>query len=222
MSDVTERLVSVRSRLDQETGKLREINDQLAQKNTDLQHEQLRRQVIEKARAVVQTVAQQTQAQLTYRLSESVNLAMETVFDDPYRLSLRFDLKRNRTEAVLLFERGGNAMHPLSASGGGAVDAAAFGLRVALWSLASPRPAAVLILDEPFRFLSRNLQTRAADLLREVASQLGVQLLLITHEEALAGEAQRVFEVRLEKGVSRLVSPGNESPNGPPRRRRRT
>ena len=93
----------------------------------------------------------------------------------------------------------------MDASGGGAVDVAAFALRVASWSMQHPRSRATIILDEPMRFLSTDLQPKASEMLKQLSEKLGLQFIIITHEEELADEADKVFEIRQRKGVSEVV-----------------
>ena len=155
------------------------------------------------AQNIIRTVAQQTQDELTYHISDLVSLAMEAVFgDSAYSLKVEFPLRRGRTECDINFIRAGQAVSPLQGAGGGAVDVAAFALRVALWSLMQPRTRPVIVLDEPFRFLSRDLHSQASTMLREVSGKLGVQIIMVTHSEALTECADRIFEVQIKNGKS--------------------
>ena len=153
------------------------------------------------AAAFLQSVAQRAQQALEYRVSELVTLALDAVFPEPYRFVVRFELRRGRTEADLRFERDGAEVDPLRATGGGAVDVAAFALRAAMWSLLRSR--AVLVLDEPFRFVSAEYRAAAAAMIREVSERLGVQVVMVTHDAALVGAAARVFRVTQTAGISR-------------------
>lgn len=161
---------------------------------------------LEQAQAILQTVAQQTQQELEFRVSELVTLALDSVFPDPYQLKLVFSLRRGRTEADLMFvKRGGEeGFDPLSASGGGPVDVASFALRVSLWSLARPRTRNTILLDEPFRYVSRDLQPQAGDMLKMVSEKLGIQFLIVTHETTLMEKADRTFEVEQKRGISEV------------------
>lgn len=164
----------------------------------------------EEARAIIQTVAQQTQQQLEYHISEITSLALAAVFDNPYTLHLVFVQRRNKTEADILLERDGQQFRPIDASGGGVVDIAAFALRVAMWSLGRPRSRNTLILDEPFRMLSRDRMSRAAAMLAEISKRLGLQMILVSHSQELIEDADRYFTVSMHKGVSH-VEQGNGS-----------
>jgi DNA repair exonuclease SbcCD ATPase subunit len=151
-------------------------------------------------------VAQQTQKQLEFHISEIVTLAMSAVFDEPYSFKIDFVQRRNKTEADLWFVRDGEQFRPLDASGGGAVDVAAFALRVAMWSLRRPRSRATLILDEPLKMLSRDLMPKAASMIAEVSRRLGLQIILVSHSEELIEKADKTFRVFIKKGISEILT----------------
>ncbi|MFP4424781.1 MAG: hypothetical protein ACLFP2_06170 [Candidatus Woesearchaeota archaeon] len=156
----------------------------------------------------MRTVALQTQEQLEYRIASTVTAAQESVFDDPYGLAVKFEQRRGKTECDLLFERDKQTMDPLASSGYGAVDIAAFALRVAAWSM-SRRTRPVLILDEPFRHLKGSeTNRRAIEMTKEISHELGLQIIMISDERApredIIEGADKVFEVSIKKGASQV------------------
>jgi len=160
----------------------------------------------EEALAIVRTVALETQRQLEFHLSELSSLALAEVFGDgAYRLRVEFKERRGRTECDIVFKRGrrqGPQLHPLSASGGGAVDVAAFALRLTLWTLEESAP--VMIMDEPFRFVSPDLRPKAAALVKQLSERLGIQFVIVTNDERLGGCADKVFKVTKERKISKV------------------
>ena len=161
--------------------------------------------ILERAQLVIQNAAQQTQAQLEYQVSELVSLALAHVFPQPYTMVLRFENKRGRTEAGLYFKDAeGNEMSPMDASGYGVVDVASFALRLSLWTLCKPRSRATIILDEPFKFVSKDLQLRVAEMLQDLSARLKLQFIIVTHEEQLIAGANRVFRVTKNGAVSNV------------------
>jgi len=159
----------------------------------------------EQAREVIRTVALETQTQLQYHIGDITSLALEAVFADPYALVAEFVQRRNKTECDLYFEREGERVDPISASGGGAVDVAAFALRIASWSMNHPKTRNVIILDEPMRFLSEAYQEKASMMIKEVSEKLGIQFVIVTHEPTLTAGADKVFETRIRKGVTKII-----------------
>ena len=159
----------------------------------------------EQAKLIIQHVSSETQKCLEYHISELVTLALSAVFPEPYKLQLKFELKRGQSEAHLMFERDGMVLEdPTMESGGGVVDVAAFALRVSLWSLAQPRSRATIVLDEPLRFLSRDLQSKASEMIKELSRRLNLQFIIVTHEQTLSENADKVFEVSIKDSVSQV------------------
>ena len=146
------------------------------------------------AREFFLAVAQQTQASLEKRLSEIVSLALAAVFDEPYAFKINYVTRRGVTECDLVFERDGREIDPLGGAGGGAVDIAAFALRIAVWALGGNRRP-VIILDEPFRNLSANLHERAGQMLQMLSRKLGLQIVMVSHNPDIVSGADAVFRV---------------------------
>ncbi len=157
---------------------------------------------IEAAQVIIQQVSRETQEQLKFHIESIVSMALEAVFDEPYKFKVLFEIKRNQTEAVCKFERDGELIDPMTATGGGAVDVASFALRVTLWSLGKTR--STIILDEPFRFVSQDLQPRAGALIKELSDKLGIQFIVVTHSQIMVDAADKVLVARLKNGRSKV------------------
>lgn len=154
----------------------------------------------EQAQALIQTVAKETQETLVFQINDVVNTALNTCFPDEYEFKAEFEIKRNKTEAKLVFLKNGFEIDPLQASGGGVVDVASLGLRVAAWSLSNNDN--VLLIDEGFKFLSRDLQPRMAEILQEISKKLNLQIIQVSHSPDLIENSDKIFVVKKVKEVS--------------------
>jgi len=165
---------------------------------------------LEMALEIVRQVGLATQRQLEFHLSEQVSLALEAVFDTPYALKVKFLEKRGKTEAELLFARDDMVFSPLGNAGGGAIDVAAFALRVAYLSMRLDKKIRpVLLLDEPFaRLKGEDANRRALEMLQEVSHRLGLQIIVVSDErmprEDIAESVDAVFCVNRLKGSSNV------------------
>jgi len=196
---------SIRNKVEQLKGRKTQLESSITQVKDEIK--ETRRSLIrhEQAREIVREVGLKTQQTLQIHISDITTLALEAVFDDPYELVVEFLQRRNKTECDLLFKRDGNLMDPLEASGGGAVDVAAFALRIASYTMQSPRSRNTIILDEPMRFLSVDLQERASQMIKELSDKLGIQFVIISHEATIAESADKTFYVEMRKGVSKVT-----------------
>lgn len=158
---------------------------------------------LEKAQAFIQKVAQDTQSQLKFQITEIVQLALDTCWPDEKKFSLEFEIKNNRTVAQLKFIDNGNIVDPTEEDGGGVVDVASFSLRLATWSLGKTAP--IIFVDEPFKMLSVDLSEKIADIMKELSDKLGLQFIMVTsHGLNMNDISDKVFEVTKSKGISKV------------------
>ncbi|MFW5701039.1 MAG: hypothetical protein ACOCWM_05055 [Cyclobacteriaceae bacterium] len=197
-------LTQIRSRLDNLRGEQSTITRQIDQTQENLKQYKRSLRKHERILEIVKEVGLKTQQELQYHISDITSLALEAVFEDPYILSVEFVERRGKTECDLLFERNGEKVNPIDATGGGAVDIAAFALRVASWSMMSPRSRPVMILDEPLKNLDKTRQEKGSAMIKEVSEKLGIQFIIVTHEDTLATAADKIFNVSIKKGISNI------------------
>lgn len=157
---------------------------------------------LEESQIFLQQVAQSTQNQLRIHIQDIVQLALDTCFPGEYEFCIEFEIKRGKTEAAIVFKKDGQPIDPMTSTGGGAIDITAFALRIASWTLSRTRNT--IILDEPFRFLSADLQPRAAEIMKELSDRLKLQFLVVTHSPTIVDVADRVFTVE-KKGDYSIV-----------------
>jgi DNA repair exonuclease SbcCD ATPase subunit len=200
----------LRSILDKQKGKKEEIEKQISEytKVINTKTEELHNH--EKALEIIKIVGIATQQQLQFQISNITSMALESVFDDPYQLAVEFVESRNSSECEINFVRDENKIDPLSSSGYGAVDVAAFALRIACWSMQNPHSRPVLILDEPFKHLKGIEQNKKVlRMIREISKRLNLQILMISDEripkEDIIENADRVFEVSIKNGISKVT-----------------
>lgn len=138
------------------------------------------------AQRIVQAVAQSVQQQAHDRIAKVVSRCLAAVFTNPYEFKILFEKKRGKTEARLVFYRDGHELDPMDQSGYGVIDVGAFALQLADLLLRRPRRRRLLVLDEPFRHLSRDNADRVKDLLLTLAKEMKVQFVMVTHSLDLA------------------------------------
>lgn len=211
------RISALRRRVEQLKGRQAQLAQTVADVEKTITNITRQHHRYERALEIVKHVGLLTQQQLEYHLAEQVSLAMDAVFDDPYALKVQFVEKRGKTEANILFERRGLAFPPVGSAGGGAIDVAAFALRVAYWSMRQDlKVAPVLLLDEPFSQLKgEQANLRALAIVKQLSGQLGVQVIMVSDErvprEDIIENADQVIHVtQRATGVSAVTPIGAE------------
>lgn len=184
------------------------IESQLS--NLQTQKKTLKRDYIRKERALefIKDIALKTQSQLEFHLSDMVSTGLNSVFDQEYNFRVIFEIKRGKTECNLYFEKDGNLADPLTQSGLGAADVAAFCLRCAGYSM-NPIYRNTLVMDEPFKHLKGEQEnTKVLELMKMLSEKLNLQIICVNDEraprESILEFADKVFEVSMTKGVSKV------------------
>jgi len=205
-------LIELRKKLERRKGEKGLVTSQIREVRFSLRDLKVDLTKYEQGREVIRTVGLLTQQSLQFHISDITSLAIQAVFpDDPYILKVEFVERRNKTECDLTFMRDGKEMDPLESSGYGAVDIASLALRVASHSMKTPNSRNTIILDEPMRFLSEDRQPAASRMIKELSEKLGIQFIIVTHEESLTECADAVFNVSIKNKISSVIKIKNES-----------
>lgn len=135
---------------------------------------------------LAQDIAQQIQQTAHAKVGGVVTHCLQSVFGDAYEFRIKFEKTRDKTNARLLLLKDGNVVeNPVDEDSGGVVDVASFALRLACLMLSKPQLARVLFLDEPFRFVSRGYRDNVKQMLLQLAEDLQLQMVMVTHIEEL-------------------------------------
>lgn len=199
------RLIRIRNRLEQEKGKRTELENDIRGLRIKIRKNKKLVEFMEEAREIIRIVGIETQKQLQYHISDIASLALESIFENPYKLILEFLKRRNKIECDILFERDKIRYdEPLENSGGGTIDVATYALRIASWSMERPQTRNIIILDEPLKNVSTEYQELASEMLKEVADKLNIQFIIVTHNTILTTYADRVFETNIRKDITNI------------------
>lgn len=165
-------------------------------------------EAVEKAQLLIQTAAHKIESSIAYHLSDLVNTPLQALFPGNV-FDIEFTTKNNSSHAAITVEKGGSKQAPLDSAGGGLADVVALGLRLAVWSMG--KTADLLCLDEPAKNLDEIRSPIMTTLLKDISSQLKVQVFMATHKEDQIDSADRVYKViqKFNKKVKYRVSKVN-------------
>jgi len=147
------------------------------------------------ARWILSEVMRITQTQFQFRIENLVTAAIQSVFDRPFEFHMEFKLQRGKSECLFSVSEGDIVYDDIENElGGGMLDVIAFALRIVLWSMKNPKSDHVMIADEPFRFVGDYVRD-TGQMLQTLSKEMGLQFILITHEDELADIADRAWRV---------------------------
>lgn len=187
---------------EQRVGRRETLIEQKAQYEKDLKENKHKLDICIKARKIIQIVAKNTQQKIEFHISNLVTLALASVFPEPWEFSLRFEERRNGTEADKIFSKFGKEVDDILESGGGGVaDVANLAFIPSLWSLNKTAP--IFVQDEPDKFLhSSQYQIRTSYLLKMISERLKVQIIIVSDQPNIIAHADKVIRIGMKKGVS--------------------
>lgn len=162
----------------------------------------------ERVALLLQQTAQEARDIARGRIEGLVTQALQAVFGAEYRFAIELTERGGRPEAEFYvvspdFETGALMQtRPQDSRGGGVVDIVSLALREAMLETYRPRLEGPVILDEPAKMVSADYIGPTAEFLAAVTKAYERQVLLVTHQEALAATADRTFRVEIREGQS--------------------
>ena len=184
-------------------GSISALEGSLVTSGTELERLQDLIEVSNKAKAVLESYAIEQQTDLQQSIESLCTRGLQTVFQERLEFKLEFKVLRGQPEVsfavVSYVEDEPIEMDIPNSFGGGLAVVCAVLLRVIVlrYLVEQGKVEPILILDEPLAALSPNypsddsdsLRTRMATFLRSVCDELGVQIILVTHEPDYGEEA---------------------------------
>lgn len=156
------------------------------------------------------SVATEIQNYISNKLSEiATSLEKQLYGENAYNVLVEINSSTSGggIETHIYFERNGYKFKPVLPSGkflagGGCIEIAAFGLRIALWAQSSvkSRTRPVFLLDEPFRFIDESIRTILLDTLNELNEEMkrssgqGLQIIYVTQANELKSRNNQEFK----------------------------
>jgi len=184
-------------RLDQKTG-------ELAQATTDIEDFQIVSKILRQIGTAYRTTSVQ-------RIEDLVTRCLQAVFEREYEFVVRMVEKREQIETEFFVRDGEIELDPEFQAGGGILDVISLGLRAVMWSMRGKSATdSFLALDEPARNVSASHIENVSEMLDQLARQLGIQFLIVTHREGLTYGVDRIFKVDKIGEFSRVEEESRE------------
>jgi hypothetical protein len=160
----------------------------------------------EQACALLSKYADARQEEVRERLEGLVTRGLQAVFEEDltFHIKTKYVGKRVDTEFVLRSTHDGQMIETgiMDARGGGVAAVTGFLLQVILLILhGAPR---VLFLDESFAQVSAEYEPRLAAFMDELATDLSLQVVMVTHSTGFEDVSDVVYRTSAPKGVTKV------------------
>jgi len=179
-------LREIQNRIDQLSSETEAIRLQCISEKEEVLKAKCHLRNVEEAQKIAQIVAANIERKAHSQISGVVSLCLAEIFGGSYKFQLRFDRKRGKTQISLDLLKDGNSVgNVLENDSGGVADICGFALRLSAAMLMKPRPRRILILDEPFKFVSMEYRSRIKSLIEKLSKDFELQIVLVTHIKEL-------------------------------------
>jgi DNA repair exonuclease SbcCD ATPase subunit len=134
-----------------------------------------------------------------------VTSSIRSIYGRDITFSLELEQKGRGLECRPVTKEDGEEFDLDGEIGGGLLDLISFTSKIVFWKIQGQgRP--VFIFDEPFRFLGHgSVILLVGQLLRKLSKSLGLQFIIVSHEDELAEIADRSFTVTHRNGVAKVT-----------------
>jgi DNA repair exonuclease SbcCD ATPase subunit len=156
---------------------------------------------------LLKTIGEQQREKTIATFERVVTLALKEIFDSEYNFKIEVTADK-RVSTKFKLTKGDMELDLIDAVGGGVVNVVSFVLKVLILASVRPKRQQIMFLDEQFNNVSADYRPRVANLLKSFSEQLGIQFVLITHQQEFTDAADVVYNLsRGEDGtvVTRLV-----------------
>jgi DNA repair exonuclease SbcCD ATPase subunit len=160
---------------------------------------------LEEAKHVITNEINAIQVSLKEDLDSLVTIALNIVYEDrDLKFAMLFDKsKAGISQYKPVIVENDEEFSPKEDQCGGSLDVISYALRIILHSFEKPKGRDFMLFDEPFKFLGGGvLAERASDMAKKINTDLGIQALIISHDETAISKADIVYHVEHDGKVS--------------------
>ena len=157
------------------------------------------------AQEVMNIVGVLAQEEVKQVVESLVTQALQAVFGENYSFEIESKIVRNQPEIHIYVVEGGERTPIKSADdnqSGGVADLISFVLRVVFWAINGERTRNCLVFDEPLKNLDSQRLALLGEMIQLLSEMLGLQFIIITHEEKLSLIGNISYSVIKKDGIS--------------------
>lgn len=204
------RLANAQSMVDRWQGKRDELLSRKAAFEVSLAKSRHAQEVTTNVTVLLREAGDYARDQAREQVQAITTLALQSVFGTDYQFALESGKQGNQaaiTCKVISPYGDGDQIETegTDSRGGGLVDIQSLALRIAMLETARPAIDGPLLLDEPCKHVSEEYVPEAGRFLRESGTTFGRQVIMVTHNDHLAGLANNVIRLTLKDGASAVA-----------------
>jgi len=163
--------------------------------------------------AILNALTTASQQMLKDRLEGIVTYALSRVFEREFRFVVEF--RQSRANVIVEFklaseETGWEPVELQDARGGGVCEIVGFIIRLVFLLYLKQDQRQIMVLDEPFGWVSAQYVDNLMELIRELVAKTGMQFVLVTHNDRIAELGDRRYRFSLDHGKTVVQALGGQ------------
>jgi len=210
---------NIEARLERAKANKKMIEKQIKDSKASLSNKRQYVENLVKARYILSEVARLTQENFQAKVEGLITMAIRSVFDRDFHFKLQLERKRNKLECRPVIIEDEHEYSPEKDMGGGLVDVISFAWRIVLWAMEVPRSRNTIVLDEPMKNMG-DLVSLGGKMLKEISKKLGIQLIVITHDQELMEFGDTSYLFTYKDGITDVKMIKGEIPKARKRLKR--
>lgn len=143
-----------------------------------------------------------------------VTHALNSIWEHSYEFKILTQERGTSSTNRFVLIKDGNESDIMDSHGGGIVNIIAFILRVIFTLKNNPELRPILVLDEPFAFVSESYHEKIGQLLLELIENLGISVVMVTHQPIITKYATKAYELESTKDGVKVVDITDEVSRG--------
>ncbi len=181
------------------------LRTQIASSTTFIERSKYKADLYQKGSEVIKKWLEDLLRSNVDSISDLVTTALRhIIFDQELTFRIIQEPKYNRLAMRFSIEENGVEADPMSSFGGGAAVVASFVLRVAI--MARLKMSNLLLLDESMFALANRYVPSAADFMKQLAEETGINIFMVTHNDEFMSNAHQSYEGYSETGLDGIKS----------------
>lgn len=188
----------INSELSSLEGKCSLLDEQISESEQKIKNLSHKKELYKKSVELLSLVQQATKEKIKEGFESIVSYALKYIYNADYEFSLEFGKRGNLQEIDFNVKTPDFKLpsDPKDTSGGGVLDILSLALRTALLELSKPKIEGFIVLDEPFKHLSKDYLQQAGEFLKAINKRINRQIIMITHKEEMLSNADNLIEIK--------------------------
>jgi DNA repair exonuclease SbcCD ATPase subunit len=155
---------------------------------------------LEKCLAVLQKMSAKQRDLARARLEGLGTAALQYSMGSNYKMEIEIPPSKKKPQAKVFIvnKSTGAKTDPMEANGGGVVDIVSIALRFVVMQNYVPFIDGPIIMDEPFKMVSKEYIPMLSEFIKNISQDFGRQIIIVTHNEYLAAMADCRIRIAMD------------------------